>query len=81
MGGSLLDTIYDQELKRVIGTSLGTLMLDGWSTKSNDPVLAASLVVNGEVFLIGADDTTGCPHTRHFLLEVFKEYMQHWKEL
>ena len=49
---------------------------DGWSTKSNDPVLAATVQVNGQTYLVGADDTTGCPHTSQYLLSVLEEYLQ-----
>ena len=74
LAGPLLNSLYEKEMSRTIAQITGsraTLMLDGWSTKTNDPVLAATLAVDGRAYLVGAEDTTGCPHTSQYLLQVF----------
>lgn len=44
----VLDRLFEEEMKKtrlVIKGKYGTLMLDGWSTKTNDPVIASTLAV------------------------------------
>jgi hypothetical protein len=79
LAGPLLDRIHSKELQRTIGEIAGlfaTLMLDGWSTVTNDPVIAAALAVRERALLVGAEDTTGSPHTGEYLLDILKDYVQ-----
>jgi hypothetical protein len=41
--------------------------MDGWSSPSNDPVLATSVSVGRRSYLLDCEDTTGQPHTAEWL--------------
>ena len=79
IAGPVLDSLYAKEWARTASNlrgKNGTLMLDGWSTPSNDPVIAISITVQGSAFLLGAEDTSGCPHTAEYLRDIAIEYLR-----
>ena len=58
VGGRILDSVHKEEWEKFTAKfkdEFATLMIDGWSTLSNDPVLGV-LVDN---FFVDAIDTTG----------------------
>ena len=67
----LLDEVYDEErvnmVKKIEGSN-ATLGPDGWSTKTNDPVIGVTLSLStaNQVLLANTIDTTGNPHTSDY---------------
>lgn len=79
IGGSLLDNIYSQEKEKCseyLSGQIVNLSIDGWSNVHNEPILCA-VVTNkkGENYLLETIDTSGCPHTIEYLIEVVKNCM------
>ena len=57
------------------------MLMDGWSTGANEPVIAVSPAVHDRSFLIGVEDTTGVPHTAAYLTQLAKEYKKKVEDL
>ena len=62
VSGSLLDSIFNEEqvgLANIIKGSSATVLVDGWSTVSHDPIIGIALAVGRRCFLVATVDTTG----------------------
>ena len=79
VSGPLLDELYGEEKSKVANFVSGcnaTLVLDGWSTRSNDPIIGVSIITSSKVLLVNTVDTTGHPHTIDYLVELFREQVE-----
>ena len=79
VAGVLLNTVYEQEFAKVqhlIRGSMMTLMVDGWTSQANEPVVAISLAGTTGSYLMGVEDTTGKPHTAVYLGQLVRDYLQ-----
>ena len=52
------------------------MSLDGWSTRTNDPVIDVSLITSSYNLLVNTIDTTRKPHTFEYLIEIFREQVE-----
>ena len=69
----LIDKIYDEEKLKVAVVVNGlsaTIVIDGWSTLDNQPVLGISFYSGGKSFLVNTIDTSEKPHTTEYLVDV-----------
>lgn len=60
LGGNILDEVYEKCMKKTASFLDGkqaTLVQDGWSTNSNDPVIASCLSAEGNIFYISSKYT------------------------
>ena len=67
----LVDKIYDEEKLKVAAVVNGlsaTIVMDGWSTLDNQPVLGISFYSGRKSFLVNTIDTSGKPHTTEYLV-------------
>lgn len=76
IGGTLLDTIYDQEKAKCseyLNGQIVNFSIDGWSNVHNEPILCAVVTTKkGENYLVDTIDTSGCPHKTDNLVEIVK---------
>ena len=64
LGEQHLDDVYkdnQQIMKDTISGKSGTLIQDGWSNVHNDPIVAASIQVEGKTFFLNSVDTGAMP--------------------
>ena len=79
----MMDPIYEQEEAKVVDKVkglCGTLDIDGWSKRYNQPVLGISLYVSGQSYLWNTINTTGKPHTSEYLLELVNAEIKSCKD-
>ena len=52
-----------------------TVSIDGWSNSCNDPIVAACIQHDGELYTVGSVDTSGEPHTGEYLANVTLDFI------
>ena len=79
IAGPLLDKVFEEEkgkVEKLVKNQLGTLALDGWSTRVLPPVVGVAVTVNGNTYLFDTLDTSGQSHTTEYLVDVFKSQVK-----
>ena len=83
IAGPLLDKVFEEEkgkVEKLLKNQLGTLALDGRSTKVLQPVVGVAITGNGNTYLCDTLDTSGQPHTAEYLFDIFKSQVEKVEE-
>lgn len=76
MGGKILDEVYDSCMKKTASFMDGkqaTLVQDGWSSNSNDPVIANCISAEGNIFYISSKYTGDNTKTAEYCQQLAEE--------
>lgn len=80
IAGRLLDTLYDEEIKKCskdLEFQTVCLSSDGWSNITNDPIICNTITKNdGSVILIETLDTSGMSHSSDNLLNSIRNTIE-----
>lgn len=79
IAGHLLDKVHDDmesTFRQEVKNKSATLMMDGWSSIKNDPILASSVQVEGKTQLLSAEDALSSKKTAEFCVEIAKKNIE-----